>query len=171
MCEALEKPPFRDVYEEYYTYIFSIIRMRTSDDRTAEDLAQDVFEKALKYYDRYDPSRASVKTWLVRIATTRTIDHYRKDGRAEFVELDHVYDVGECDDYRIFKDEDIKKLSEILENELNNDEYNLIVMSYFLNMSNPAIGSALGISPKAVCERKRRIIRKLRKAMSKKKKR
>lgn len=43
----------------------------------AEDLTQQTFERALRAWDRFDPRRAAVGTWLIAIARNLLIDHYR----------------------------------------------------------------------------------------------
>jgi RNA polymerase sigma factor (sigma-70 family) len=40
-------------------------------------LTQQTFERALKAWDRFDPPRATVGTWLIAIARNLLIDHYR----------------------------------------------------------------------------------------------
>ncbi len=49
--------------------------------QAADDLAQDVFVSALAHLDSFDPSRASFRTWLYRIATNKVIDRARRDAR------------------------------------------------------------------------------------------
>jgi RNA polymerase sigma-70 factor (ECF subfamily) len=57
----------------------------------AEDLTQLTFERALRAWGRFDPSRASARTWLMSIARNLLIDHYRRDrsGKQEPIE-DHL---------------------------------------------------------------------------------
>ncbi len=43
----------------------------------AEDLTQQTFERALRAWDRFDPARAAMATWLISIARNLLIDHYR----------------------------------------------------------------------------------------------
>jgi RNA polymerase sigma-70 factor (ECF subfamily) len=56
-------------------YGFFAYRVGSRDD--AEDLTQQTFERALRAWDRFDPMRASVGTWLMAIARNLLIDHYR----------------------------------------------------------------------------------------------
>jgi RNA polymerase sigma factor (sigma-70 family) len=53
----------------------------TADAVLAEDLAADTFEKALRAWRRYDPRRASERTWLCRIARSVALDHFRSEAR------------------------------------------------------------------------------------------
>lgn len=55
---------------------------------TAEDLTQTTFKRALRAWERYDPARASVLTWLLIIARNLLIDHARADRSSGQVPLD-----------------------------------------------------------------------------------
>lgn len=59
--------------EEIYRYLHHGLRDRTA----AEDLTQETFVRAWRFGDRYDPSRASLRTWLFRLARNVMIDHLR----------------------------------------------------------------------------------------------
>jgi len=56
----------------------------------AEDLTQLTFERALRSWSRYDPSRASVATWLLVIARNLLVDHLRADRSARRQPLDEL---------------------------------------------------------------------------------
>ena len=53
-----------------------------------EDTAQAVFMEVWRNADQFDPSRASPKTWLFRIARNRCIDVLRRRRIRQFVGLD-----------------------------------------------------------------------------------
>lgn len=44
-----------------------------------EDLTQATFERAIRAWQRFDPQRASPKTWLIAIAQNLLIDHHRRE--------------------------------------------------------------------------------------------
>jgi RNA polymerase sigma factor (sigma-70 family) len=70
---------FAGVYDEHVRHIYGYFayRLRTRDD--AEDLTQLTFERALMAWDRFDPRRAAVATWLFAIARNLLVDYYRRD--------------------------------------------------------------------------------------------
>jgi len=69
-------------------YGFFAYRMRSRAD--AEDLTQLTFERALRSWSRYDPSRAAVATWLLVIARNLLIDHHRADRSTRQQPLDDL---------------------------------------------------------------------------------
>jgi RNA polymerase sigma factor (sigma-70 family) len=81
---------FSAVYDEHVwqVYGFFAYRMRTRAD--AEDLTQQTFERALRAWSRYDPSRAAVATWLLTIARNLLIDHLRADRSSRRQPLDDL---------------------------------------------------------------------------------
>ena len=57
-----EKTAFEEVYEQNFKYVYNVVYMRVMHKETAEDITGDVFVKAWKNYERYDPEIASVLT-------------------------------------------------------------------------------------------------------------
>ena len=55
-----------------------MIVRQVSDVMDAEELAQDTFLKAFSHIDSYDPNKASLSTWLCRIAYRLTLDFLKR---------------------------------------------------------------------------------------------
>jgi RNA polymerase sigma-70 factor (ECF subfamily) len=68
---------FEQTYDEQLARVYGFFAQRLSCREDAEDLTQQTFERALRAWDRFDPRRASVGTWLLCIARNLLIDHYR----------------------------------------------------------------------------------------------
>ena len=135
-----EKPDFAEVYEQEYSYVYNYIYMQVMHRENTEDLVSDVFIRAMAHYSGFDPAKASVRTWLCTIARNCMIDYYRKTGRRKTENLDDAPEPSAVDEYDILK---------------NN-------MIYVQELKNPQIGEILGINAKAVSERHRRLLAKLR---------
>jgi RNA polymerase sigma factor (sigma-70 family) len=71
---------FSDVYDDHVWSVYGFFGYRVGHREVAEDLTQVTFEKALRAWGRYDPSRTSPRTWLLAIARNVLIDYYRRDG-------------------------------------------------------------------------------------------
>jgi RNA polymerase sigma factor (sigma-70 family) len=68
-----------DLYEEHVWGVYGFFGYRVRSRADAEDLTQLTFERAVRAWDRFDPNRASARTWLMSIASNLLIDHYRRD--------------------------------------------------------------------------------------------
>ncbi len=69
---------YSDLYDRYaagtYRLCYSLLLNR----QDAEDVTQDAFVYAFKNLRRFDPTRASFKTWLYTIAVSRCRNMYRR---------------------------------------------------------------------------------------------
>jgi len=70
---------FARVYDEQVWCVYAFLVYRVRDRNLAEDLTQATFERALRAWSRFDPRRATVRTWLLAIARNLLIDHHRRD--------------------------------------------------------------------------------------------
>ena len=165
MSTAAVKESFEIVYEKYFSDIYNFIYGQILHRERAEDLVSDIFIKAMTNYERFDPSRSSVRTWLTNIARNTLIDDYRKNSIRKSVSLDDEDNYTEPsyeDEYKILKEDDEREVYRIL-SLLSESERELAGMIYFQNMKNNEIGEILGINAKAVSERRRRLLAKCRK--------
>src|SRR2546423_15646987 len=75
------RPSFAAAAEEHLDAVYRYLLLMTRDDATAQDLTSETFEKALRSWRRFDPRRASARTWLCRIARNAALDHFRGEER------------------------------------------------------------------------------------------
>ena len=160
-----EKAPFEEVYEEQFSNIYNFVYGQVLHRERAEDLVSDIFIKAMTHYDSYDPSKASVRTWLTNIARNTLIDEFRKLGtRGAQLSLDdeeNEIDPSFEDEYQIYEEEQVRDVQTLL-SKLKPEERELLTMIYFENMSNEEIASVLGINAKAVSARHHRLLDRCR---------
>lgn len=71
----------RALYERYGRMIYSVSYRVTTDAHLAEECTQDVFVRVWRRARDYEPSRASVSTWLFAIARNRAIELWRSRAR------------------------------------------------------------------------------------------
>jgi RNA polymerase sigma-70 factor (ECF subfamily) len=67
------------LFDEHVWDVYGFVAYRIGNRAEAEDLTQETFERALKAWRRFDPSRAQPRTWLLAIARNLLVDHYRRD--------------------------------------------------------------------------------------------
>lgn len=114
---------FKDFNEVIYNYIFfNVYRQK----ELAEDLTQETFMRAWKYRNSYKADKASIKTWLYRIAKNQMIDYFKQNK----VDLDLTTEVedditSDDQDQVIMKEDLLRAL-----NFLKVEEKSLIIMRY-----------------------------------------
>lgn len=79
-ARAGDQEAIAELFRRFSDRIYRYLRLRVSDEATAEDLTQTVFVEMLSSLTRYKTlPEAKFSTWLFQIARFRLIDHYRKD--------------------------------------------------------------------------------------------
>lgn len=68
---------FELLYDRHKGPAYSLARRITGTDGNADDVVQETFISVWRAIERYDPRRASVRTWLMRIVHRRAIDQLR----------------------------------------------------------------------------------------------
>ena len=148
---------FAATAEEHLDDVYAYLVYLTRDRSLAEDLAADTFEKALRLWRRFDPTRASARTWLCQIARTTALDWFRAEERRRRREqraaVADVVDGGLS-----------PGLSPELEAalaELSAGEREVIALRVLLELDGEEAARVLGISPTAVSTRLSRALKKL----------
>ena len=75
------KPSFAAAAEEHLDDVYRYLLYMTKDGAVAEDLTGETFERALRAWNRFDPRRGSVVTWLCQLARSAALDHFRSEER------------------------------------------------------------------------------------------
>ncbi len=73
---AGDETALRRAFDRYSTMVFRIGMQRLGDYHLAEELVQQVFVRAWKGRDGFDPQRGSLAAWLLGIARRLIADHY-----------------------------------------------------------------------------------------------
>lgn len=77
------QPPrasFDALYREHYRRVLGLCRRLLRHDAQAEDAAQEVFMRAYRAFDRYDPAQPFA-SWILTIAGNHCVDIVRRRGR------------------------------------------------------------------------------------------
>ncbi len=75
---------YEAVIDAHYGSVYRFLLYLTGESSLAEDLTQDVFTSAWAAIGRYQ-GRASIRTWLHRIAYNAHVDAHRRRGRRELL--------------------------------------------------------------------------------------
>ena len=69
----------RRVYREHVGAVFAFFSYSVSRE-AAEDLTGSTFERVVRSWPSFDPSRGSERTWILTIARNQLIDFFRREG-------------------------------------------------------------------------------------------
>lgn len=157
---------FEEWYTEYQSAVYRYVRFRVATREVAEDVTSVVFMKALRAFGRYDPGRASPKTWLLRIARNAVTDHLRSLKRrgSLHVSLDRIPDlVADIPSHeeRVIKQERIQRLLNGARS-LRKADQEVLSLRYGAGLDNSEIADHLGISNNAVAVRVHRALKRLK---------
>ncbi len=159
-------PDFAQWFREHQPTVYRYVRFRLATREAAEDVTSQVFMKALKALDRYDPNRAAPRTWLLRIARNAVTDHLRSLKRRSslHVSLDRVPDlVADVpnQEERVLREERIETLLNA-SRELRPGDQEILSLRYGSGLGNQEIAEALRISGNAVAVRLHRALKRLK---------
>jgi RNA polymerase sigma-70 factor (ECF subfamily) len=154
-----ETDAINELYQRYartlYAFCYSITRSEAS-----EDLVHDVFMRVITSARRFNPGRASFRTWIFRIARNRCVDFVRRREKVKFVPMGSGAEQDDEEnspenaimDDRVNVEEAVINASVIEAvreciDELNNDqEKHAIVLYYIAGKVYREIGEILGKS-------------------------
>lgn len=133
------------VYLEYYDKVTGYVRGKIADPHEAEDVVSSVFLRVFERFDSYDPSRASMSTWIYRITHNAVVDYYR--GRKLHVEYADVM-AGEIRESIDGSDDEEALLEQLADSLLllKEKERDLVVLHYYKGYTLKRIADVMGMS-------------------------
>ena len=153
---------FAATAEEHLDDVYAYLVYLTRDRSLAEDLAAETFEKALKLWRRFDPGRASARTWLCQIARTTALDWFRAEARRRRREES----AAASDRFDQAFAEGLSPDLEAALGSLSAGEREVIALRVLLDLDGEEAARVLGISPTAVSTRLSRALKKLEEKVS-----
>jgi RNA polymerase sigma-70 factor (ECF subfamily) len=77
--ETANADAFDLVFNVHHDYVYGLARNLLGNPQDAEDVTQDVFLRVYKALPSYQPERASIRTWLTRLAVNACQSHRRRN--------------------------------------------------------------------------------------------
>jgi len=150
------------LYDEYFDRIAHYIYVRIGDRNEAEDLAGDVFVKALESLKSYKERGIPMQAWLFRIAHNASVDYLRKKGRVTTVPIEGVTIMTKEDPAAVAeKNIEMETVREAMER-LTPEQREVVRLRFFGCLSSKEVGTILHKSDGAVREMQRAAVEKLR---------
>jgi RNA polymerase sigma-70 factor (ECF subfamily) len=150
----LPLPTFDQLYEEHFAFVWRNVRSLGVPPSSVEDVVQDAFVVVHRRLADFDPTRASLRTWLFGILRRTVADHRRtlrrkpaqfgtKEGDAEVLALSDTQRMGPHE--VAARAEALKALAAVLD-ELDDEKREVFVLAEIEQMSVPEIAQAIDIN-------------------------
>jgi len=153
------------LYNEYYDKIAHYIFVRLGDRTEAEDLAGEVFLKALESLESYKERGMPMHGWLFKIAHNLVVDYIRRAVKRKTVPIDTVEVVAESDPQALAETSmQLARVASALK-QLNPAQRQVIELRFFGGLTSEEAGRILNKSSGAVREMQSAAIKHLRKLL------
>lgn len=150
------------VYLQYSGKVTGYLQARLHNRTVAEDLCAEVFEKALRKQEGYDPEKSAVGTWIFTITRNTLIDYYRRQKPSD--ELDeNMADDQELDE-PLLSGETLGELAAALR-KLPQQMMDIVVLRYYDGKPLTEIATMMNLSYGAVKLRHQNALLLLRKEL------
>jgi RNA polymerase sigma-70 factor (ECF subfamily) len=162
--DSKDQAAFIELFEHFAPRVKSFLMKSGADHTLAEECSQEVMATVWNKAHLFDPTRASVATWIFTIARNRKIDVLRKQRRPEPEDL--AWGPAEEPDQAdvLVLQEESEKLGEAL-SALPPEQRELIQKAYFGDLSHSEIAEATGLPLGTIKSRIRLAIERLRRTM------
>jgi RNA polymerase sigma-70 factor (ECF subfamily) len=153
------------LYDEYYERIARYIYVRLCDQAEAEDLAGEVFLKALESLDSYKERGIPMQAWLFKIAHNMVVDYFRKMAKRKTVPIDDVQIMAESDLQATAEANiELARVTKAVE-QLTPVQQRVIELRFFGELTSEEAGQVLNKRAGAVRELQSAAIKRLRKLL------
>ena len=150
------------LYESYYDKISRYAFVRLGNQADAEELAGEVFLRALESLDSYKERGVPMQAWLFRIAHNLIVDHYRKVKNQKTVSVDTVSIEADSDpEKQAMMGFEITRVKRAL-GRLTESQRKVIELRFFGGLTSEEAGQVLNKRPGAVRELQSAAIKALR---------
>jgi RNA polymerase sigma-70 factor (ECF subfamily) len=164
-AERSNEAKLAGLYEEYYGKIAHYAYVRIGNKTEAEDIAGEVFLRALDSLKSYKERGIPMQAWLFRIAHNLVVDHLRKMTKQKTVPIDTVQVETDADPVTVVETNiEITRVTKAME-ELTGEQREVLRLRFFGGLTSKETGSILKKSDGAVREMQRAGIEKLRKLL------
>ncbi len=149
---------FEQIYMEYYLRLIKYVRKRVSSMQDAEDIVQETFAALYRNFDRYDPEKASLSTW-VYVAVNNRLKNYYRDKKINVSLDDDENPIDIADENLIEQAVEFEEMRQELFraiDQLSEREQKIVRDTYFAKKSSNDIADEMGMTPvnvRVICSR------------------
>jgi RNA polymerase sigma-70 factor (ECF subfamily) len=165
--EAAAERRCREWYEAHGHAVYGYLRFHLPSADEAEDLTAEVFLRAVRAAERFDPGRGAARTWLLRIARNALHDQLRRERRRRQVPMDVLLDLrsdAPSPEERLLWQETVARLLAAVA-ELADGDREIIGLRYGSGLDTAETAAMLGLRESVVRTRLWRALGRLRRVM------
>jgi RNA polymerase sigma-70 factor (ECF subfamily) len=156
------------LFDSHYDRIARYAFARLGNRADAEDLAGDVFLKALESLDSYEERGIPMEAWLFRIAHNLVVDRFRRAEKRKTASIYGLETTSESDpEEEAMKDLEMARVRRAMDG-LTEAQRQVIEMRFFGELTSEEVGSALNKRAGAVRELQSAAIKALRSMLDQK---
>ena len=152
------------LYDRYATVLLAIGLRILGERQGAEDLVHDVFMEAWRKSAAYDPSRASVRTWLILRCRSRALDRRSAAPRTRTVSIETVTGLDPASPAPTAETNDADRVRAALD-ALPDAQRQVLELAFFAGLSSTEIAAQVGAPVGTVKSRTRLGLHALRGAL------
>jgi len=154
---------FDQLYERHRGSLYRYFRRQVSDEATANDLYQGVWEKMIAARKKYRSS-SPFSAWMFRIAHNHLVDHYRQSKPVTSVEMDTLADQQALPTEHVIDGQQRQQLQEKIA-ALPQEQRNTLLLKLETGLKMEEIASVTGTSRETVKSRLRYAVDKLKRSL------
>jgi RNA polymerase sigma-70 factor (ECF subfamily) len=166
-AKGYDAEAFGKLYDLYFDKVFGFAYYKVGNRFEAEDIAEQVFLKALENIAGFEWRGTPFSAWLFRIASNLIIDHYRSN-KHRAVDLDENLDI-ELDashgpEEFVFRELDRREVARAI-GTLTEEQQQVVVMRFIFGMTNEEVAKAIDKNVGAIKALQHRAIGALARAL------
>ncbi len=150
LAEHGDEDALSELYRRYSGGLYVYFHSKLGSEEDSKDLVHEVFVKLIKKARRFNPKKASFRTWLYTVATNLYIDFLRKEKRYRFESIDNDDRSDDFDESLFLEDTERKFVFSILRrciHSLGKERRKIaIILYYFEDFTYEEIGKILSVS-------------------------
>lgn len=155
---------FAELFQHFAPRVKSFLMKSGASNAMAEEVTQEAMATVWQKAGMFDPSRASVATWIFTIARNRKIDALRKQNRPEPEDLSWGPEAEPDQEDALALQQETTKLKQAL-SELPEKQRSLVERAYFGDLSHSEIAAETGLPLGTIKSRLRLALERLRHGM------
>ncbi|HQZ70880.1 MAG: sigma-70 family RNA polymerase sigma factor [Anaerolineae bacterium] len=141
---------FGEIYERYFNGVYKYTYYRVGDQVVAEDIAMDVFAKAMESIDGFAFRGVPFSAWLYRIASNMVVDHFRRQPSQPALSLEEKLVADVAHPTQLLDQEFSHQALRQALAELTDDQQQVVILKFVDGLSNLEVAQILGKTEGAI---------------------